>query len=74
MAANANTTLLLNLGVGNDPNHVRGYLEATIKNTSNNQQKTGPVCGEVNYYTAWFACVRQGWLFPTGTGTVGSFA
>ena len=73
-AAGTNTVLLLNLGVGGDPNHVRGYLEAQIKLSSNGQQLTGPVCGEVDYYTAWFSCVRQGWLFATGRGTVGSFA
>ena len=74
VAANADTVLLLNLGVGGDPNHARGYLEAKIKFSATKVEKTGPVCGEVDYYTAWFSCVRQGWLFATATGTVGSFA
>ena len=73
VVAEKETILLLNLGVGGDPNHVRGYLEAKIKFSSTGREVQGPVCGEVNSYTAWFACVRQGWLFTMGTGTVGSF-
>ena len=73
VVAEKKTILLLNLGVGGDPNHVRGYLEAKIKFSSTGREVQGPVCGEVSFHTAWFACMRQGWLSATGTGTVGSF-
>ena len=63
---------MVDLRIGGDPGNEKGYLEVTLRNSTDNETlSTTTSCGTVGFTTAEFACLNIGWVFTTNYGTVG---
>ena len=56
--------VITDLALSDAPQNERGLLIATV-----DTNRTGTVCNEVDFATAWITCLNLGWLFTTGTST-----